>query len=105
MAEKEEVLLADRLCSGDKPSICAVGMVVAQALKKSKLVTLAVNPLGEVVVVSPDAVTLKPGPMMGDGYYHNLDEEQAIHLLMLEGVSEEGIVEYLKRRDKNGTTT
>ncbi len=99
MPEKDEVLTLDRLASGDRPSIYVAGMTVAQALRKSKVAVLAVNALGRVVLLPPNAVKILSPPKLTDVELNELDEDAALQALFQEERPEEDIVEYLKRRE------
>jgi hypothetical protein len=103
MAEREEELTLDRLCSGDRPSVYIAGMAVAHALKKGKVAVLSVDVLGRVVVLPQEAVELKALPKLKDEDLDKFEEDQAITLMLKEGREEDEILSYLKRReDRNG---
>jgi hypothetical protein len=95
---KEETLLADRLCTGDKPSIITAGMLVAHALKKGKFAVLTQNVLGQIVILPPDVVKL-PGPiLLPDEALDEFEEDEALTLAIKEGRNEDDILAYLERR-------
>lgn len=103
MPEMEEVLLADKLCSGDRPSAYVAGMVVAQSLRKTKMAVLMVNALGHVIVMPPEAVKILHPALVKDSHLDELDEGDAIRVMTSEGREDRDIVEYLKKRTENGT--
>lgn len=104
MPEKQEVLLADKLCSGDRPSAYVAGMVVAHSLRKAKMAVLMVNVLGQVIAMPPDAVTVNRHPLLQDIELDSMEEGDAIRVMAAEGREDAEIVEYLKRRKTNGST-
>lgn len=103
MAEREEELVVDKLCSGDRPSVYVAGMVVAQGLKVSKTITLGVDVLGRVVVVPHQNVTLKSPIYLSDEFLNELDEDMAIELMVKEDRKEDDIMSYLSRRKGIGS--
>jgi hypothetical protein len=74
-------------------------MTVAQALRKTEMVVLMVNALGNVIVMPPAAVTIVAKPKVSDAELNELDEDLALQVLLKEGRPEGEIVEYLKRRE------
>lgn len=99
MPERDEVLLADRLCSGDRPSVFIAGMAIAQALKKNKLAVMAINALGQVVIMPPGSIKVLAKPRVKDSDLNELDEDAAIQVMIQEERSEEEMVAYLKTRE------
>ena len=98
----EEVLLADRLCTGDRPSILAAGMTVAQALRKTKVAVFMVDALGQVVLMPPESVQILASPILPDSDLDALGEDEAIALMVSEGRQEDGIMKYLAARHSRG---
>lgn len=99
MPTKDEELTADRLMSGDRPSIFIAGMAVAQAMRKSKTVVLMMNVLGKVVLMPPEAIKVLAQPRVSDAELNDLGEDEALQVMLQEGRPENEMVEYLKRRE------
>lgn len=100
--KQAEALMVDRLASGDRPSIYAAGICVANILKTHSLAVLCVDVLGRVHVLPPDAVELKQKPKVSDNDLHSFPEDAAIRLLVQQGDEEDGILAYLRRRSELG---
>ena len=98
----DEVLLADRLCSGDRPSVVAAGMTLAHALRKGKVAVFMVDALGQVVLMPSDSVEVKRGPLVTVQDLDALSEDEAITLMVTEGREEHAIMEYLSSRNAKG---
>ena len=98
----EEVLVLDKLCTGDRPSVIAAGMLLAHALRKSTVAVVAVNALGQVVVLPPESVGPVPTPQVQDDDLNELTEDEALSVLLKEGRPEPQILSYLKRRNLQG---
>jgi hypothetical protein len=96
--EKEEVLLADRLCSGDRPSVYITGMVVAHAIRANKMAILMVDVLGRVVAMPPESVKILAKPLLSNTELNALSEDEAIALMVSEARDETDILTYLKTR-------
>jgi len=101
MADEEDLLL-DKLASGDRPSLYATGMVVAQALQQTGFAVLMTDVLGRVHILPKESVEVKRSPKLGDDELDALSEEEALQLLFKQGDDEESIVAYLKRRSARG---
>jgi len=91
-------LMADLLCSGDRPSVYAAGMTVAHALRASGISILAVDALGRVVIVPPSSVSVTRPVRVPDPDLDALEEGEAIRVMVSEGRSEDEMMAYLKRR-------
>lgn len=101
MAESQtQDLLVDRLCSGDRPSVYAAGMVVAQSLKTHGVSILVGDALGRVVVLSPAAVSITSPPRVPDSDLNSLSEEESLSVMVLEGRTDDEMVAYLRRREE-----
>jgi hypothetical protein len=100
----EEVLLSDRLCSGDRPSVLAAGMVLAQALRKMKVVVFMVDALGQVVLMPSESVQVLAYPHVPDSDLDALPEDEAIALMVSESRVEEHILRYLAGRHSRGVS-
>lgn len=98
----EEVLLVDRLCSGDRPSVMAAGMTVARALGKDRIAVLMVDALGQVVLMRADSVEVKGKPLVTEQDLDAMPEDESIALMVGEGRSERAILEYLASRSAKG---
>ena len=98
----EEVLLADPLCSGDRPSVLAAGMTLAHALRKGKVAVFMVDALGQVVLMPPDSVSVIRRPLVTDQDLDAIGEDEAISLMVSEGREDGDIVKYLSRRSAKG---
>jgi hypothetical protein len=94
----QEELSLDKLSSGDRPSLYALGFAASQALKQTKSAVLMVDALGRVRLMSSDSVKVLKPPRIEDDELNSLDEDQAIHLLSSQGDTEAMILEYLSRR-------
>lgn len=98
----EEILLADKLCSGDRPSVVAAGMTLAQALRKSRIAVFMIDALGQVALMPPNSVHVLSKPLVTVQDLDAMPEDEAIALMVTEGRSEEGIMEYLSSRSAKG---
>jgi hypothetical protein len=100
--EMEEDLSLDKLASGDRPSIYAVGITAAAALKANGVAVLMLDVLGRVHLVPAAAITTNFKPRLSDEELSSFDESEAIELLTKQGTSETEIIDYLRRRDLKG---
>jgi hypothetical protein len=98
----DEVLVVDKLCSGDRPSVLAAGMMLAQALRKTKVAVVTTNALGHVILMSPSSVSLLAQPLVQDEDLDQLEDDEAIALMVSEGRSEATILDYMRRRRSRG---
>lgn len=96
--QREEVLLADRLCTGDKPSTYIAGMLMAHALKQGKFAVFTQNVLGQVVMLPPSVVHLDHPVLLSDEELDQYDEDSALALMIKEGRHEDDIIGYVERR-------
>lgn len=94
----DDYLTLDKLCSGDRPSILAAGMLVANALKKDPCALIAVNALGHVILRHPATYSVLVPPLVQDETLDQLTEDEAILVMAREDRSEVDILDYLKRR-------
>jgi hypothetical protein len=101
MADSEDLVL-DKLASGDRPSVYAAGMVVAQALKETGTAVLMTDVLGRVHVLPKEFVEVKRRPRLSDDELDALTEDEAIRLLVKQDDVEDVILSYLKRRAGKG---
>ena len=98
----EEILLSHKLCSGDRPSVLAAGMTLAQALRKTKIAVFMVDALGQVVLMPPNSIQVLSKPLVTVEDLDALEEDEAIALMVTEGRLEESIMEYLSARSAKG---
>lgn len=98
----EEVLLVDRLCSGDRPSVMAAGVTLAHALRKNKIAVFMVDALGQVVLMPPTSIQTTSAPLVTSEDLDALGEDEAIALMAVEGRDENAILEYLSSRSAKG---
>lgn len=103
MADEEENvqyedLRVERLISGDRPSILALGINGATMLKASHIVVFMVDVLGRVHLMPPASIQVLARPCVSDEDLNKLPEEAAIQALIQEEAAESKIIDYLKRR-------
>lgn len=98
--EQEEELTLDRLASGDRPSLYALGMVAAHSLQIYGSVFFAVDVLGRVQVLPPQSVKMLRGPMVEEETLDRMEEADAINTLLSQGQSEAEVGLYLQARDQ-----
>lgn len=96
--EIEQSLRADKLCTGDRPSIIAAGMAVAHMIKEAGCCLMAVDAMGRVVVCPQSSFSLIAKPKVSESDLNGLSEEDAIGVMVREGRSDEEILSYLKTR-------
>ena len=97
-----EDLTVERLKVADGAILTKLGLYASHRLQKLGAVCLMVDVLGRIRVLKPEHFEVKERPRIEDSILHQLTEEQAIHVLKMQGDKEEIIVEYLKRRDAEG---
>lgn len=98
----EEMLSVHKLCSGDRPSVLAAGMTLAQALRKQTVVVFMVDALGQVALMPSSSVQVLAKPFVTDQDLDAMNEDEAIALMVSEGRSEEGMMRYLEARAAKG---
>jgi len=98
----EEILLADKLCSGDRPSVIAAGMTLANALRKAGVAVFMIDALGQVALMPPNSIHVLSKPLVTPEDLDAMSEDEAIALMVSEGRSEEGIMSYLSSRQAKG---
>lgn len=99
MGKQTEELHIDRLFSGDRPSIYAMGLHGSQSLKVFGMAIFMVDVLGRVVVVLPTSVKVLIKPRVAEEELDLYEETEAIRVLLLQEDTEEQIIEYLHRRE------
>ena len=102
--EKEEEIVLDRLCSGDRPSIIAMGMSIAHSLKVTKpsIAVIMVDVLGRVVLMPPGSIKILTTPKLTDDDLDGFDGDRAIEIMVKEERLEEDIISYLRNRKARG---
>jgi hypothetical protein len=99
MAEgHDQELTLERLSSGDRPSIIALGVSGAESLKLSGMAIFVVDVLGRVQILPPSAVTVLRKPKIPDEELDQMDEDRVLDILVAQGESDEFIVKYLMER-------
>jgi hypothetical protein len=101
----EEVLRVEKLCSGDRPSVYAAGMLLAHTLKQSNLAVISVDVLGQIVLLPSNSVRLLSPVRVRDDDLDALPEDDAINLMAKEGRETDEIMSYIKsrkHRENNG---
>jgi|SRR6267154_1955503 len=98
LEEIEEDLLLDKVSSGDRPSLLALGMAAGQSLKMTKMAVLMVDVKGRVRLMPLDSVKVLHQPRLDDAELHEMEEEEAIEALVAQGDPEQTILEYMSRR-------
>lgn len=98
--QAEEELTVDKLASGDRPSIYALGLVGAQAIREGGIAVFMTDILGRVQLMSPEAIKIVSKPRITDKELDSLSEDEAIQILTAQEDSEETILSYLKERKK-----
>lgn len=94
----EEELMLDKVSSGDRPSILALGLAASQSLKLMKVAVLMVDARGRVRLMPIESVSVLKPPRIEDNELNEMEEEEAIETLVAQGDSEQTILEYLTRR-------
>lgn len=95
---QEEDLVLDKLASGDRPSLYATGMVAAQALKDGGIAVFMLDVLGRVHLVPAQFIEVKRTPKLREEELNELEEDDALALLVKQGETEDAILSYMKRR-------
>lgn len=98
----EEILLADRLCSGDRPSVMVAGMTLAHALRKGKVAVFMVDALGQVVLMPSESIKVLVQPHVTTQDLDAMPEDEAIALMVSENRTESDIMNYLSSRKAKG---
>lgn len=98
MPLEDQELTLDRLASGDRPSILALGVSGAESLKRTKMAVFMVDVLGRVQIMAPSAVSVLAPPRVSDEELDSYDEERAINVMVAQNDSEEVILTYLSSR-------
>lgn len=98
LEEIEEDLMLDKVSSGDRPSLLALGMAAGQSLKMTKMAVLMVDVKGRVRLMPLETVKVFHPPRIEDDELNELEEEEAIELMVAQGDQEQTILEYITRR-------
>lgn len=102
VSEVQEELTLEKVSSGDRPSIYALGLATAQALKISSKAVVMLDALGRVCLMPEDSIQVLRGPKLTDEDLQQFQEEDAISLLVKQGSTDEEIMHYLARRNGKG---
>lgn len=103
MAEKvEQELRFEKLVSGDRPSVLALGIFGAEALKKTQMAVFLVDVLGRVHLAPPEAVKVLMPPRISEDILDSLEEDKALEVLIAQGDTEEQILDYIRGRKGRG---
>lgn len=102
MDERVEDLLANKLCSGDRPSVISAGTAVAFSIRSSGKAFFMTDALGRVVLLSLDSVKVLHPPLIKDDELDTLTDDTVISIMSVEGRSEDEIIEYFQRRKTKG---
>lgn len=95
---RERELLFDKLASGDRPSVLALGLYGAESLRKSGVAVFMVDALGRVQLMPPASVQVVTIPRLTDEELDGYQEDDAVGLMVKQGSSDEEVLEYIKRR-------
>lgn len=101
MSQEQELTL-DRLASGDRPSILALGVAGAESLKHMGLAVFMVDVLGRVQILPPASVTVRLPARVKDAELDVLEEDEAIRIMTAQGDDDDAIMAYLRRRAQRG---
>ena len=102
MEEREQQLRFERLTSGDRPSILALGVYGAESLKKTKMAVFMVDVLGRVQILPPSAVQVLAPAKVKESELDSLSEDEAIAVMTAQQDSDDTIIAYLTRRKAHG---
>jgi hypothetical protein len=94
----EEQLVLDKLAAGDRPSIYIAGVVAAEALKKFGMAVLMTDVLGRVHLVPNAAVKVLKKPRLSEDELNDLEESEAINIMLKQEDTEDSVIAYLHRR-------
>lgn len=99
----EETLMVDKLIAGDRPSLLVMGITVARALEKFGQAFVTSDVLGRVKIMPKEAVSLLAKPLLKEEDLDEIEEDEAIRLMVKEGREERDIIAYLARRSGKGS--
>jgi hypothetical protein len=89
--------------TGDRPSLFALGLWGMQSLKHARMAVFAVDVLGRIQLLPPEAVQVLTKPRVEDELLDTLPVEDAINVMVKQEDTEEKILEYLSNRKARGT--
>lgn len=98
MEEVDRPILVDKLCSGDKISVLAIGMAVAHSVRLTGSAAIAVDALGRVCIVDTKTLNIQ-APRVQDTDLDLMTEDESISVMLKEGREERELLEYLIKRD------
>ena len=96
--ENDQPLTFDKLASGDRPSILALGISGAESLKRARMAVFMVDVLGRIQLMPPDAVQVVKPPRVKEEELDEMLEERAIDVMLAQEDGDDEIVAYLKGR-------
>jgi hypothetical protein len=91
-------LLFDKLVSGDRPSILALGLYGAESIKQSRMAVFMVDVLGRIRLMPLSSVVVKSSPRIDDAELDSMTEDDALAVLIEQGDHDNVILKYLKGR-------
>jgi hypothetical protein len=94
----DQELQLEKLASGDRPSIIALGIAGAESLKQTKMAVFMVDVLGRVHVMPPTAVQVTLPARVLESELDAMDEERSLDVMLAQGDDEEAILAYLRGR-------
>ena len=97
--EVNQELRVEKLVSGDRPSIYALGIFGAESIKRSQMAIFMVDVLGRVCIMPPDSVQVLRKPRIADVELDLLSEEDAINTMLQQEDDQTAIIKYLKARE------
>ena len=100
--QTDQELRYEKLVSGDRPSILALGVYGAESIRKSKQAFFVVDVLGRVQILPPSAVQVLAPPKVRESDLDQLSEDQAIAVMTAQEDSEDAIITYLAGRKARG---
>lgn len=101
--EENQELKVEKLFSGDRPSVYALGIFGSEALKRSQMAVFMIDILGRVVIMPPDAIKVLRKPRISDTELDGMSEEDSINLMLEQGDEQSVVIAYLKGREvRNG---
>lgn len=101
--EVNEDLSLEKVSSGDRPSLYALGMAAAQALKQTKKAVFMVDVLGRIRIMPNEAIGECRSPKIEEEELNSMEEHTAVEVLVAQGDTEETILQYLSRRAAKGS--
>lgn len=95
----EQDMRIEKVVSGDRPSVLALGLAAAEALKRERMAVFMVDVLGRVCLMPAASVQVLTTPQVHDGELDAMSEDDAIQVMLAQGSGDSEVVQYLKRRN------